>query len=135
MGCDIHMHSEIKVNGKWLHYDQPECDRNYDLFEKMAGVRGDDKEAIALPRGLPADITETTRFDSDHWNGDGHSHSWLSASEIAQLRSWWEAQVGSQVEAKWDRWLFGNYYSGFLKYRDDVPTGVEDVRFIFWFDN
>lgn len=135
MGCDIHIHAEVKINGSWQHYDQPCCDRNYLLFEKMAGVRGEAKNAIAAPRGVPGDATEMTRFDSARWNGDGHSHSWLSAEEIALLAEWWAREYPKDLWPKWDQWLFGNAYSGFIKYPEDRQGGVEDVRFIFWFDN
>ena len=135
MGCDIHIHSEIKVGGKWLHYDQPECERDYDLFEKMAGVRGELRNAIAPPRGLPEDANETTKFDAKRWGSDGHSHSWLSASEIAELAEWQEKQGKRPFEAEWDHWLFGNTYSGFVRYPQDNIKDLEDVRFIFWFDN
>jgi hypothetical protein len=98
--------------------------------------RGENEKAIAKPRGLPDDATETTRFACEEYGIDGHSHSWLSAAEIAELREWWEKQERScRVEAKWDQWFFGNYYSGFTKYPTDRPDGVEDVRFVFWFDN
>lgn len=136
MGCDIHMHAEIKVKGKWLHYDQPDCDRNYQLFEKMAGVRGEDSEAISPPRGIPEDVAETTRFVCEEYGSDGHSHSWLGATEIAELREWWDSQpYGKNGSPTWDQWFFGNYYSGFVKYPDERPDEVEDVRFVFWFDN
>lgn len=139
MGCDVHIHSEIKVGGKWLHYDQPRAQRNYTLFEKMAGVRGKEENAMAAPRGLPDDATETTRFDSEHWNGDGHSHSWLNAEEIRKLGDWYREEFKGRdpdsIWPKWDQWLFGNCYSDFMRYPDDRPKGVEDVRFIFWFDN
>lgn len=47
MGCDIHLHQEVKINGEWHHYRLAEMPRNYEVFEKMAGVRGDVKNAIA----------------------------------------------------------------------------------------
>jgi len=136
MGCDVHIHAEIKVQGRWHHYDQPRANRNYLLFEKMAGVRGDESNAIAPPRGLPEDATFTTRFDCEHWGSDGHSHSWLSAKEIAELRDWWDKQGYEWGRGDtWDQWLFGNHYSGFMRYPNDRPEGVEDVRLVFWFDN
>ena len=135
MGCDIHIHAEIKVRGKWHHYDQPDCDRNYLLFEKMAGVRGEVSNAISAPRGLPENATFTTKFDAKHWGSDGHSHSWLSSKEVGQLATWWEANGNGGLFARWDQWLFGNPYSGWTKYPQDRPKGLDDFRFIFWFDN
>ena len=110
----------------------PDCNRNYALFERMAGVRGDESNAIAAPRGIPKDATKLTKFDAKHWGSDGHSHSWLSAAEITGLRKWAD---DNGLESPWDRYLFGNYYSGFTKYPEDRPNGLEDVRFVFWFDN
>ena len=137
MGCDIHIHAEVKINGKWEHYDQPDCDRDYQLFERMAGVRGDVKNAISKPRGLPKNATRLTKFDAKNWDGDGHSHSWLSAKEISALAEWEEKRSQSRtcLDRKWDQWLFGNSYSGFTKYPQDRVKGIEDVRFVFWFDN
>lgn len=137
MGCDIHIHAEVKIEGKWEHYDQPDCRRDYDLFEKMAGVRGDIKNAIAAPRGIPEDASTMTKFDAERWDSDGHSHSWLSAQEIYELAEWDEARSKTRTVfgREWDQWLFGNSYSGFIKYPEDRPEGVEDVRFVFWFDN
>ena len=61
MGCDIHANFEIKVNNKWLYYSNPDIDRNYDLFARMANVRNNRGiKPIDDPRGLPEDITETT---------------------------------------------------------------------------
>lgn len=138
MGCDVHIHAEVKIKGKWHHYDQPDCHRDYALFERMAGVRGDVKEAIAPPRGLPDDATEMTRFCCDYEGGDGHSHSWLSAVEIDELEQWdsaREIQPRSVIGPEWDRFLFGNCYSDFNRSPEENRAGIEDVRFIFWFDN
>lgn len=135
MGCDIHIHAEIKVYGKWHHYDQPNCLRNYKLFEKMAGVRGSVENAISPPRGIPDDSSFTTIFDSDAWGSDGHSHSWISSKELLELSEWQEKNGAGWTEQEWNKWLFGNNYSDFQKYPDSRPKGVEDVRFIFWFDN
>jgi hypothetical protein len=67
-------------------------DRNYDLFAMLANVRngvgfagcdtGDGFKPIALPKGLPADVSPEIRAESDRWNGDGHSHSYLTLAEL-----------------------------------------------------
>jgi len=135
MGCDIHIHAEIKVNGKWHHYAQPECNRHYRLFERMAGVRGDVKNAIAAPRGIPRNASFTTKFDKKTWGSDGHSHSWLSSKELAELADWQEKNGESWIKQDWNKWLFGNNYSDFHKYPSSRAKSIQDVRFIFWFDN
>lgn len=136
MGCDIHIHAEIKINGKWHHYDQPQCGRHYQLFERMAGVRGDVKNAIAPPRGIPKNASFTTKFDKKMWGTDGHSHSWLSSKELHELSEWQEKELNEDwIKQDWNKWFFGNNYSDFYKYPTNRTKDIEDVRFIFWFDN
>jgi hypothetical protein len=103
----------------------------------MAGVRGGEMP-IAEPRGIPEDATTLTRFCCDRDGEDGHTHSWLGASEILELEEFISERLGDN---KWrlemDGWgyLFGNTWGGFTKYPDERPEGLEDVRFVFWFDN
>lgn len=147
MGCDIHLHIEIKVKGEWFHYAAPHVKRWYDLFERMAGVRGDVANAIAAPRGLPLDVTATTLFHSDY-DEDGHSHSWLSGPEIATLEDWGRTHLQTNKGyGEWDleidmlswTFLFGNSFAGWYKYPEDNQRlreiGLEGFRFVFWFDN
>ncbi len=142
MGCDIELHVEIKTEGRWLHYRQPYVDRNYDLFAKMAGVRNrKDLRPIAAPRGLPEDVTGSTEWAADYRGSDGHSHSYLTASELAELEAygretgfhfqkrnpgWMDKQFG---------WLCGNSIATFAAGGDRWPANLEDVRVVFWFDN
>jgi len=107
MGCDIHLFSEKKkiVNDKevWVNADywtinpyfgddeyEQELDivsiynnRNYDLFNVLAGVRGNGP-SISQPRGLPDDVSSIVKKESDSWDGDGHSHSYLTLAELKE---------------------------------------------------
>jgi hypothetical protein len=148
MGCDIHLHIEVKISGKWHHHSTPSVPRNYALFSKMAGVRHNDSSItpIAQPRGLPKDLTELTRFSYERWKPDAHSESWLNASEILELCEW-AREYHRTIRGRrpeWPEWdeaetfggfLFGNYFSDFARYPEDREDGLEDLRFIFWFDN
>lgn len=126
MGCDIHMHYEIKQDGEWKFYDwrsefrQGEYSdgstkydydklfdhplyihRNYNLFAVLANVRngygfagyktGEGFEPVSMPRGLPQDVTSEVKAESDSLGVDGHSHSWLSLSELMAYD--WEKTV------------------------------------------
>lgn len=117
MGCDIHMHYEIRNGSGWKHFDHRapyaigkysdggiqydydklfddplEVGRNYNLFSVLADVRngegfagcytGGAFEPIALPRGLPVDVSSEVKQESDEFGVDGHSHSWLTLSEV-----------------------------------------------------
>jgi len=74
--------------------------RNYSLFAMFANVRnghgfagistGTGFKPIAMPRGLPDDISETMRkkayADEDpKWGLDGHTPSWLSLRELMEF--------------------------------------------------
>ena len=139
MGCDIHVHVEIKVAGKWEHYNHPRVGRWYELFARMADVRNDGGvDPIARPRGMPDGCSVGTLVSCRA--DDGHSHSWLDALEIALLDKWVEAEAGEGSVCPFEDnfgYLFGNSFSGFLTRGRDggYPEEVEDVRFVFWFDS
>jgi hypothetical protein len=139
MGCDIHLHTEVKINGQWHHYSTPDIDRTYALFAKMANVRNCHREIepISEPKGLPDDMTFLTRFDRNNWEGDAHSDSWLNIHEIKQLYEWLETNKQMEWFKHYDQfgYCFGNLWTTLLEYPDDMAEGLEDVRFIFWFDN
>ena len=139
MGCDIHAHWEVKINEKWHHYGQPNIKRDYRLFTKMAGVRAanDEIEPIALPRGLPDDITEIVRFDRDYMGEDGHSDSWLGVGEIQQLYRFYVG-LYAQDDLDWHRefgYLFGNGWEYPKEYPESYPKQLQDFRLVFWFNN
>ena len=107
MGCDIHLFTERKrtTNNKqkWVnidnwklnHYyekDNGECKyelnsaykcRDYALFSILANVRNDSKnKPISKPRGLPKDVSDVIKSESDRWGIDGHSHSFFTMQEL-----------------------------------------------------
>ena len=150
MGCDIHLHTEVKINGVWHHYSCPSVRRFYNVFARMANVRNqpDEREfpvePIALPRGLPSDISAVTAFSADRWADDGHSHSWLDAKEIASLYDYVDDYLKIQAKLNFMSWCTENF--GYFEGNDwkdflDEETyeyfykGIEDIRFVFWFDN
>ena len=138
MGCDIHLHTEVKIDGKWYTYGTPNVRRNYDVFAKMANVRNGDGEIdpIAEPKGLPEDCSKVTTVKAEYWEADAHPHSWLGAEEICELEEWYEETFKHlKVPYAWASHLFGYSWGGFSKYPEDNPEEIEDVRFVFWFDN
>lgn len=143
MGCDIHLHVEIKVEGAWQHYQAPGISRDYRLFAKMAGVRNYENEIVPIsePKGLPKDLTLVTAKDAEEWGVDGHSHSWLDKHEIARLAEWCHERVEMDHMRRdleygvLHSYLFGNSYAGPSKWPEEQPAWLEDVRFVFWFDN
>jgi len=144
MGCDIHAHIEVKIEGYWYHYAQIDINRDYNLFSLMGNVRNVNPkeegyiEPLSDNRGLPEDSTFLTRFDCNRWKTDAHSHSWLSAQELFFVCAWLEKGSFNTVERKIRDtfgYVFGNYINDFIRFPDDTPEGVEDIRLVFWFDN
>lgn len=134
MGCDIHLHTEVKIEGKWRHWGNPGIDRWYVLFEKMAGVRGDIENAIVAPKGLPEDITFETKFDYENYGGGMHSMSWLSVEEIDEVYKWYDKnKMKGMFIIELDLHIGFILGNGWNDIQED--NGIEDVRWVFWFDN
>ena len=148
MGCDIHMHIEIRYNGKWVHYACPSIDRNYTLFGIMAGVRGEGP-AIVEPKGVPNNMSVVTRLSWEKWGPDAHTASWFNEEEIdllsARLKKLREQSGDSASWTTYDleygilngTYMFGNSLTAFKHYNDYeyLPKSCDGVRMVFWFDN
>lgn len=134
MGCDIHPHIEVKVNGKWLHYSAWSIERYYRVFEKICGERGKLQNAISTPRGLPDDLSEITKLCYEYDNLDAHTETWLTWQEFKELLTW--CDTNGNLEQRWDgEWTHKNIpYLGGNHYHKLIP-GMTDLRFICWFDN
>lgn len=162
MGCDIHMFTEYKKTylpkeeQKWQNCDhfmvEDEEDtthpdglevvevyggRDYELFARLAGVRkyNGDVPTLSEPRGLPKDISPTTKKWSEYWGGDGHSHSYAIYRELKDYQythacdsiGFKEMMDAIEKRLKEVFWVRDN---GNIedKYKDNF-------RIVFWFDN
>lgn len=130
MGCDIHFFVERRAGGTWLtcdkwtkdedgqrveYKDAFYHDRNYDLFAILANVRnglgfagvktGEGFNPIAPARGIPADASPEYRSAVESYGSDGHSHSWLTVTEI-QTFDWTQTTTKQGVVSprEWARW-------------------------------
>ena len=66
--------------------------RNYNLFAILANVRngygfagiptGLGFKPIAMPKGLPQDVSSSVGDLSQEWSGDGHSHTWHTLQQL-----------------------------------------------------
>ena len=139
MGCDIHLHVEIKVDGEWLHYNNPQITRWYSLFANLGNTTREEAslEPPLTIKPLPGNISKTTLLDITYEIDDGHHWGCLSSDQIPRLFEWIEKN--GIAKPAWEHsnigYLYGNGFDGFHKYRADYPDWVEDFRFIFWFDN
>lgn len=160
MGCDITLHCEVKINGDWHHYSEINLRRNYAMFAKLANVRNSEPneegyiKPICEPKGLPEDISFVTKVDFSFWNSDAHSMSFLSTDEIKEFFQWvkstsdYHPQLtflnGKSSLFMWEHetfgYIFGCTHSNFSednKEHQDLTRdyNIEDMRWVFWFDN
>jgi hypothetical protein len=142
MGCDIHFYVEKKVEGKWQPVKGPNrwykkfdgegrlslegwaySGRNYSLFALLADVRSYGEEnAIDDPRGVPNDMSDTLEEAYQRWDGDGHSHSYFTVSELKEH----ETELESVSPG------FGMIIQKLETLSEGDP---DNVRTVFWFDN
>lgn len=90
--CPYFNENEEENGWNYKFTDSPYRGRNYNLFAILADVRngrgfagvkiGDGFNPISDPKGLPEDVSEEIKANSDEWGGDGHSHSYFSLLEL-----------------------------------------------------
>lgn len=169
MGADIHIYAERKLKtGPWamareftgidlrsFHVGpvkltsnclRPNVSgRNYNFFAALAGVRGVGPE----PRGLPDDISPLVAEEADSWDGDGHSHSWMSARDFIPIFIAHKMSEENVLKIARDRIdgissekLLSEVCSDYIGV--NIPSKwtdkgeiiyLDDIRFVFWFDN
>jgi hypothetical protein len=130
MGTDIDIHLEYRIGptAPWHHNGHIEFGRYYRLFGKMAGVRGQEDDAISPPKGMPEDADRQTK--DAHKNEGGHSVSWLDWDELLILKQWCDQDDKERQRPPrlFDQLMGGQ---GWWRY---LPKGVTDIRLVFWFD-
>lgn len=135
MGCDIHVHVEVKIDGQWHHMEGLHVSRNYDLFSALAGVRGPGP-GVAPDRGIPEDVSALTKMLHNKWAGDAHSESYITSQELKSFLP----RVGSYKCFSGDDlgYFMGDGFEPFYdepRNPNDFPKEMEDFRLVFWFDN
>lgn len=169
MGADIHMYVEKRMpSGNWvcvrdlneqLHSEALNVltrattpkdfaftaywdlrSRNYELFARLAGVRGDGPE----PRGLPDDVSEFVEHEYDGWDHDAHSASWYSADDFVRIYTGIDGEVDEDTPL--NPYVARRIDTGadmavalFLRDKASIyfqdGESINDYRFVFWFDN
>lgn len=137
MGCDIHVHVEIRYKGEWVHYAAPRVSRWYRLFGVMAGVRDTEETPIVEPKGLPDDMSVVTKIDWELCKNDWHTPSWFNEEEIMRLEDWLRDHDKTLEYDVLGSYFYGNCFVGWKRYgeMESAPEGIDGVRLVFWFDN
>jgi len=165
MGCDIHEVVERKGKYGWENSGCPDLNRDYELFAVLAGVRNSyNLKPISEPKGIPDDVSSIVRSWVEHWDSDGHSHSWLTLKElksfdlnqefeddrlvsskdatgkITSTCAWSAAPTLGKVGKRKCFSLWGTaHWERLLAYMENVKAfhnlTDEEVRLVFFFDN
>ena len=132
MGCSIHIAVEKRFKGKWVMvqryepYPELEATRQcYSRFARLAGVRGGGPE----PRGIPEDISESTRMWLDEWGTDAHDGTWFGVDEAMPLF------LEDDPKPEKQRWYQDSSENAFAHYfgvDGEHPVGI--YRLIIFFD-
>lgn len=153
MGCDIHGFLEVRKNGKWelaeLKGKQPFSQRHYITFGFLAGVRRHNIPTVKHTSGLPTDseylnslseniymgyagskYIQNTRREEIYNDMDYHSHGFVLLKDLSEFDY---DQVVSDYNESLENLLGVNFFEDIYTMRK--LGGVEDVRFIYWFDN
>jgi hypothetical protein len=128
MGCDIHMVLQKRQpDNTWKTVEKSlYSDRNYRLFEALAGVRGSD--SVWTPRGLPKDLahigTEDPMID-DVWLGS-HSFGFLHLDTYfgTKMTTRQGLALSPLTESLVDHLDYSNY-----------DGDLNDLRIVFGFDS
>ena len=141
MGCDIHFHIEVKVNGSWEHYGSPDINREYNVFAILGNVRGGEHGTfipVSDHRGIPEDATIITKMCYEDIADDAHGMSYIDRNEFHILQERLNKLNGSDPSHDLEYHLLHTYLMGnsfeYAEYKSNLYE-LEDVRFIFWFDN
>lgn len=139
MGAKIHMHLEVKKDGRWLHFAVPHMYRGCQFFNLLAGIYSG--EPIVPLRGLPSEVdgecmSEVTRFcyNQDRQGYRLHHEGYLLAEELVALQERLWDIFGDKGKDEHDL-EFGYFHTCINGNTIAQHQGWDDVRLIFWFDN
>mgnify|MGYP006872477897 CR=1 FL=1 len=135
MGCDIHLVVEFGENRFNEEAIKIRLDRCYLMFGLMAGVRG--RDVLFERKGLPENLSYTTKHEYKDWKEDAHNCSWLSYEEYKKcvdkycviLKETYKEEENYNIETR------PNIYFVLLSLLENLQKRYKYVRIVFWFDN
>ena len=138
MGTDITAYFEIRIDDEWHFFGQVEFDRDYYLFALMADVKNNGEvKPIALPKGLPEDLSTPTILLLDYYNEyNKFGESWLSYKEILKVLAYInEESILGHKDVMTEHYNLGAFIERWEEIKLNPDYLVQDTRLVFWFDN
>ena len=136
MGADIHAHVEVKIDGKWEYLSKITCDRWYNAFAWLSGVRSYSKDDWAFKdcRSLyEIPLSKEGEEEYRRWGSDAHSITVIHEEKLRQRFAEKLATMPNAQERKkdWeDSWL-----GTWVDICAGLKTYYDDVRVVMWYDN
>lgn len=146
MGCDIHAMIERRktwrftdasgnLHTSWINAGDPDMIRAYDVFSLLTDCGRDRYSVtpISVGRGTPEDVCDEWRRYVEAWDGDGHSHGWVTLREMRYYpidTVPWPSEVAAGNREIWYG-LIGELDRVAARYGGDPDA----VRMVFFFDN
>lgn len=132
MGCDIYMHSQVKIDGKWQWHDQEIYNgRSYTLFGILDGTRSNEFEPIAENKGFPDDSEDKLKpangYDPDYVTESGVylGYAGVSYLSLIELRTF-DWSKAFEEDSRWRKEVLPYLEACAEKY-----GGPENVRIVF----
>lgn len=142
MGCNAHVHIEVKKNEKWYHFAAPDVRRDYFVYAAMAGERLEDLPQCIQKRICPAaeshempnDISEVTEicYKQDGEAYHLHNVSVITAEGLHRLQQNLNELNALPRSYDLEEDIFHTYVGGNTLAQHQ---GWDDLRVILWFDN
>ena len=101
--------------------------RCYNLFAALAGVRSEHFNEqvvpVSSPKGLPFDISDIVKAESDRYGSDGHSHSFNTLGEL--------------MNYDWSPWgeTCDSFLNEVIPKMKSLSRKYCNVRIVYFFDN
>jgi len=156
MGCDIHTVTEIKTPEGWKAVNISEIFdwRSYRMYGFLADVRNYSAVPPQWPnRPWPEDASSGAIEMRERWNGDGHSHTFVTLAELLAFNydatvedrritvqtgpnSWnggATAESGGGKMTTWHEFLDGGFFADLERLKE--VGSPESVRVLMLFDN
>jgi len=142
MSHKITFHSEIKMNGAWIHHCEFHIE-NHPLYARLGTLHNEwGLLPLLPPKGLPRNVTLLTWCDATLHGEQIKEHTWLGETYIARIYEFIRDTSNPEEWFGGDRHkfeesiplLFGRSFYDYTQNRElRDSNGIDDFRFVVMF--